>query len=66
MIELLTVKETAKYMRLSVPYIYKLVEDGKITHARFGCKILFRVEDIDELIRSRIVPSTREWIKQHD
>ncbi len=38
--EMITVKEIAKYLRVSLPSAYKLVNSGAIPHVRVGCRYI--------------------------
>lgn len=38
--EMITVKEIAKYLRLSLPTTYKLVNSGTIPHVKVGCRYI--------------------------
>ncbi|UXR37486.1 helix-turn-helix domain-containing protein [Staphylococcus simulans] len=47
---LLTVKETAKFLRLSDKYTYRLIKENKIPHIRLGGKILVDKESLIEYL----------------
>lgn len=38
--EMITVKEIAKYLRVSLPTAYKLVNAGGIPHVKVGCRYI--------------------------
>ena len=38
--EMITVREIAKYMRISLPTAYKLVNSGTIPHVKVGCRYI--------------------------
>lgn len=38
--EIITVKEIAKYLRLSLPTVYRLVRNGTIPHVKIGSRYL--------------------------
>lgn len=38
--EMITVKEIAKYLRLSLPTVYRLVNAGTIPHVKIGCRYI--------------------------
>jgi len=45
--KLMTLKEVAEYLRLSVHTIYKMAQKGKMPALKAGKKWRFRKEDID-------------------
>lgn len=54
--ELLTVTEVAKELRLSEEHVRVLVRQGKLTTVRLGERgIRFRRQDLHEFIESRVV-----------
>lgn len=38
--DMITVREIAKYMRISLPTAYKLINSGAISHVRVGCRYI--------------------------
>jgi len=50
--ELLTTKEAAEYLRVSMPQIYKLVRQEKVPSIRLEDKILFRKTTLDAFLDS--------------
>lgn len=38
--EMITVREIAKYLRISMPSAYKLVNSGVIPHVKVGCRYI--------------------------
>lgn len=38
--EMITIKEVAKYLRLSLPTVYRLVNAGTIPHIKIGCRYI--------------------------
>lgn len=38
--EMITVREIAKYLRISLPSAYKLVNAGTIPHVKVGCRYI--------------------------
>ncbi len=52
---LLTVPETAKYLRLSVAAIRKRISDRSIPYVKLGRRVLFRRTDLDDLINNSLV-----------
>lgn len=54
--ELLTVTEVAKELRLSEEHVRVLVRQGKLTTVRLGERgIRFRRQDLNEFVESRVV-----------
>lgn len=54
MTELLSKRDAAGVLRVSERTVDRLVQDGEIHPVRIGRRILFRPEDVDELIRRLI------------
>jgi len=46
--KLMTLKEVAEYLRLSIHTVYKMAQKGKIPALKAGKKWRFRKEDIDQ------------------
>ncbi len=64
---LLTVREAAQVLRVSVSTVYKRVETKRLPHVRDGARILFRLVDLNSYVESNAakVPSlTRERIAE--
>lgn len=38
--EMITVREIARYLRISPPTAYKLVNSGQIPHVKVGCRLI--------------------------
>ncbi|MDL4839496.1 helix-turn-helix domain-containing protein [Aquibacillus rhizosphaerae] len=49
----ITVKDVAKYLGVHTDTIYDLVREGSFPHIRFGRKILFSKEAVDNWIREQ-------------
>ena len=47
---LLTVKETCKYLRISPPTVYRMIERGEMVPVKIGKRTLFERKDLDMLI----------------
>ncbi len=47
---LLTVKETCKYLRISPPTLYRMIERGEMVPVKIGKRTLFDKKDLDGLI----------------
>jgi|ERR1700723_2319231 len=56
-VELLTVKETATLLRVSVGTIRSWVLTRKITYCKIGALVRFRRSDMDEFIKRSTVPA---------
>jgi excisionase family DNA binding protein len=56
-VELLTVKETATLLRVSVGTIRSWVLNRKITYCKIGALVRFRSTDLDEFIKRSTVPA---------
>lgn len=53
MAELMTLKEVARYLRLSMQTLYKMVEQGRIPALRAGARWRFRRDEVDNWMRTR-------------
>ena len=53
--ELMDVKATAEYLRLSKSYIYQLVKNKKLKHIRISNKIMFTKKMLNEFLLLHIV-----------
>lgn len=38
--DMITVREIAKYLRISLPSAYKLINTGSIPHVKVGCRYI--------------------------
>ena len=47
---LLTVKETCRYLRISPPTLYRMIERGEMVPVKIGKRTLFEKKDLDMLI----------------
>lgn len=54
-IELMDVKASADYLRVSTSFLYQLVGFKKIKHIRIGSKIMFTKQILNEFLLSKIV-----------
>jgi excisionase family DNA binding protein len=50
---ILTAKEAAKYLRLSLTALYARVRRGVIPAARIGKSLRFKLEDLNALLESK-------------
>lgn len=55
--ELLTRREAADYLRISIPSLQRRIRDKGITFVRMGARVLFRREDLDACLRRNSVGS---------
>ena len=54
---LLTVKETAKFLKISESTIYRWIHKKKIEYTKLGSRVMFSEESLQELIKNNtIVP----------
>lgn len=51
---ILTVKQSADYLKVSRYTIYSWAEQGKIKCAKLGTRVIFRREDLDEFVAANI------------
>jgi excisionase family DNA binding protein len=59
--ELLTVPEAAKHMRISTSFLYRLTAAGKIRFYKIGSTCRFTNAQLDEWINSReVLPATSD------
>lgn len=54
----LTTREAAQYLKVSLPTLHRRVRAGGIPYLRIGRSLRFRVEDLDAFISSLV---TRKW-----
>ena len=59
--EFYTVSEIAEKLKLSIPYIYKLVNTEKISCFKFGKSVIFSEKNIDEFIKKNSRQVDRVW-----
>lgn len=52
--EMITVKEVAKYLRLSLPTVYRLVNAGTIPHVKIGCRYIIPRTDFLSWVESNV------------
>ena len=38
--DMVTVAEVSKYLRVSPPSVYKLINNGELPHTKVGCRLL--------------------------
>jgi PTS system nitrogen regulatory IIA component len=50
--QLLTVDDVARMLRVSKAAVYRWAEDGKIRARKAGTLLRFRVEDVEDFLRS--------------
>ena len=53
----LTVPETAQYLKLSKSKVYLLVQRGEIPHIKIGKNIRIRVKDLKKWLEVKSIPS---------
>ena len=58
--QILTVKELAEYLKLTVVTVYKYASDGKIPGFKIGNRWRFDKDKIDELLVSKEKEKTTE------
>ncbi len=52
---LLTIQESASYLRISVSTLYRWVHHKKIKHVKIGSRVLFLRDSLDEFINNNTV-----------
>ncbi|MEO0248648.1 MAG: helix-turn-helix domain-containing protein [candidate division WOR-3 bacterium] len=57
---LLTVKETCKYLRISAPTLYRMLERNELITVKIGKRTLFDKKDLDAYIDSSKGPTSRK------
>ena len=53
---LMTVNETANYLRLKTNTVYHYIHHGKIGYYKVGSRVLFKKEDLDKYLERNYVP----------
>lgn len=56
--EVYTIKEAARYLKLSSHTIYKKTQNNEINHAKIGRRTLFKKEHLESYIDGHIIPLT--------
>jgi excisionase family DNA binding protein len=54
----LTTREAAQYLKISLPTLHRRVREGEIPYFRIGRALRFRVEDLDAFVAALV---TRKW-----
>jgi len=54
----LTTKEAAGFLSISLPTLYRITKAGFLAHVRIGRSIRYRMEDLETFLSSR---STTKW-----
>jgi excisionase family DNA binding protein len=53
--DLLTIDELREYLSCSRAWVYVLMREHKLPHAKIGKRVYFKKADIDRLIESKMV-----------
>ena len=53
---LLTIKEAAEYLRISIPGIYRLTSQKRIPFIKLGQRVLFDLQDLVIWLNSKKIP----------
>lgn len=56
--EVLTTREAAAYLSISLPTLFRLTRAGELPHLRIGRVLRYRKEDLDAFLEER---TTTEW-----
>jgi len=56
--EVLTTREAAAYLSISLPTLFRLTRAGELPHLRIGRVLRYRREDLEAFLESR---TTTEW-----
>lgn len=56
--KVLSTKEAAAYLSISLPTLFRLTRAGELAHVRIGRSLRFRVEDLDAFLEARV---TTKW-----
>ena len=57
---LFTVTETCKYLRISPPTLYRMIERGELVPVKIGKRTLFDRKDLDTFIDAAKVPLAKK------
>lgn len=67
---LMTIKEVAQYLKLSVHTIYKLVEQGRLPGVKLGKQWRFRKEEVYNWLAKKMTESAKarfeKWRRQYE
>ena len=58
---ILTVPETAEYLKLSKSKVYYLVQRNQIPHIKIGKNVRIRREDLEKWLEERAQPCNEYW-----
>ena len=58
---ILTVPETAEYLKLSKSKVYYLVQRNQIPHIKIGKNVRIRREDLQKWLEERAQPCNEYW-----
>ena len=53
--EIMNTEETANYLKISMPTLYKMIQRDEIPYVRLDSRILFRKYPIDAFLKSKEV-----------
>ena len=67
---LMTIQEVAKYLKISVHTIYKMVEQGRMPATKLGRQLRFRKSDVYKWLADKMTREQKErfitWQKKYD
>ncbi len=52
---ILTIRETAEYLKLSKSKVYLMVQQGEIPHLKMGKSVRIRMSDLQEWLEQKLV-----------
>jgi len=53
--DVLTIEKLQEYLSCSRSFVYSLMKEHKLAHAKIGGRVYFRKADVDKFIESRLV-----------
>jgi excisionase family DNA binding protein len=60
----LTTREAAQYLKISLPTLHRRVRAGGIPYLRIGRSLRFRVEDLDAFLASLVTSKWKDYKKK--
>ncbi|MBN2546970.1 MAG: helix-turn-helix domain-containing protein [Spirochaetes bacterium] len=53
MLEYLTVKECAEFLRVSIPLIYKLIQEKNFPHTKIGKRVIVAKSELEKYLQGK-------------
>ena len=53
--DVLTIEQLQEYLSCSRSFVYAMMKEHKLPHAKIGKRVYFRKKDVDKFLESRLV-----------